>query len=75
LTAMDGGWQLELAATQFAQSVHLEFEHHVPDDDWFHLAPGHTRIIRLLPRANAPLSAKPTGTVRHLGSRTGHTIS
>lgn len=75
LTAMDGGWQLELAATQFAQSVHLEFEHHVPDDDWFHLAPGHTRIIRLIPRPNAPLSAKPTGTVRHLGSRTGHTIS
>ncbi len=75
LTPIEGGWQLVLASSQFAQSVHLDFEHYLPEDDWFHLAPGQARTIRLSPRAGADPSVKPTGTLTHLGSRNGYTIS
>ncbi|MDH4440806.1 MAG: glycoside hydrolase family 2 protein [Rhizobium sp.] len=75
LSEKDGGWQLELASHEFAQSVHLDFEHHQPDDDWLHLAPGQPRIIRLSPRIGADPLAKPTGFLTQLGSRNGYTIS
>jgi beta-mannosidase len=75
LTAIENGWQLELTGSQFAQSIHLDFEHYLPEDDWFHLAPGQARTIRLSPRAGADPSVKPAGTLTHLGSRNGYAIS
>jgi beta-mannosidase len=75
LGATEGGWLLELTSDTFAQSVHLEFEHHLPDDDWFHMAPGTAKAIRLLPREGTEPTVRPSGTLTHLGNRIGHTIS
>jgi beta-mannosidase len=75
LSATDDGWLLELTTDTFAQSVHLDFEHHLPSDDWFHLPPGQARPIRLLPREGTEPAVSPTGTLTHLGSRTGYAIS
>lgn len=75
LTATENGWHLDLTASHFAQSVHLDFAHYLPEDDWFHLAPGQSRSIRLRPRPGADATVRPNGTLTQLGSRTGHTIS
>jgi len=49
LEECDGGWSLSLSAQKFAQSVHILSRDIVPEDNWFHLAPGLTRKIRLRP--------------------------
>lgn len=72
---IDGIWWLALTASQFAQSVHIDFEHFRAEDDWFHLAPGYTRRIRLSPRGNTQPQQKPQGELRHLGSRTAQPLS
>lgn len=72
---IDGGWWIGLTTDQFAQSVHLDFEHFRPEDDWFHLAPGRTKRIRLYPRDSALQAEKPQGTLRHLGARRIQTLS
>lgn len=72
---IDGIWWLELTTGQFAQSVHLDFEHFLAEDDWFHLAPGRTRRIALRPRDGMASGQRPQGTLRHLGSRTIQTLS
>lgn len=72
---IDGVWWIGLTTNQFAQSVHLDFEHFRPEDDWFHLAPGRTKRIRLYPREGADQSRRPEGTLRHLGSRSIQTLS
>lgn len=68
----DDGWVLLLKTDRFAQSVHVDSEHFRPEDDWFHLAPGPGRRIRLLPRASAAADSLPSGTVRSLGSKTAY---
>jgi beta-mannosidase len=75
LSAIDGGWQLELTANQFAQSVHLDFEQYKAEDDWFHLAPGQARTIRLSPRQGTDAAVRPIGTLTHLGNQSGYTLS
>lgn len=72
---IDGTWWLELTASQFAQSVHIDFEHFLAEDDWFHLAPGRAKRIRLSPRENVQPGQKPHGTLSHLGSNTIQTLS
>jgi beta-mannosidase len=72
---IDGVWWIGLTTNQFAQSVHLDFEHFRPEDDWFHLAPGRAKRIRLYPREGADQSRRPEGTLRHLGSRSNLTLS
>jgi len=72
---IDGVWWLELSTDRFAQSVHLDLENFRPEDDWFHLAPGRTKRIRLHPRDGADQDQKPRGTLRHLGVRRSHTLS
>ncbi|MBB4066388.1 glycoside hydrolase family 2 protein [Gellertiella hungarica] len=62
------GWSLRLAANRLAQSVHVECDLYRADDDWFHLAPGETRAVRLSPRAGTDGQALPSGTVHQLGS-------
>ncbi len=71
---IDGLWWIELSTQQLAQSVHLDFEHFRPEDDWFHLAPGRTKRIRLYPREGASASLAPRGTLIHLGNRAIQTL-
>ena len=59
------GWSLDLSADRFAQSVAIEAEGFLPDDNWFHLAPGRVKSLRLHPRNGQ--TAKPSGTVRGIG--------
>lgn len=72
---IDGVWWIGLTTDRFAQSVHLDFENFRPEDDWFHLAPGRTKRVRLHPRDGADQGQKPQGTLRHLGSRRIQTLS
>lgn len=43
----EGGWALHVKTGRFAQAVHVEDEHFRAADDWFHLAPGSTRVVPL----------------------------
>ncbi len=65
----DGAWNLLLSTPCFAQSVHIDVEGYRPEDDWFHLLPGHPRRIELRPHGAGALDRKPTGTVTQLGSK------
>jgi beta-mannosidase len=75
LVEENGAWLLELSADALAQSVHIAMEHHRPEDDWFQMAPGAPRRIRLLPRDATPRTQKPCGTISQLGSRNLHHFS
>lgn len=57
------GFALMLSADRFAQSVIIEAAGLAPSDNWFHLAPGAEKTVRLAPLAGA---ARPSGTVRGL---------
>jgi beta-mannosidase len=58
-------WQLRLRAFSFAQSVRIEDADFRSDDDWFHLAPGREKIVRLTARPHAKAAA-PGGLVAPL---------
>jgi len=58
------GWMLDLSADRFTQSLAIEAEGFLPSDNWFHLAPGGVKTIRLVPRAGTDPAAKPTGEIR-----------
>jgi beta-mannosidase len=58
-------WQLRLRAFSFAQSVRIGDAGFRPEDDWFHLAPGREKIVRLNARAHAKAAA-PRGLVAPL---------
>lgn len=60
-------WVLDLSTDRFTQSVAIEAEGFVPSDNWFHLAPGSAKTIRLAPRAGSVPGAKPAGEIRGLG--------
>jgi beta-mannosidase len=62
LTRDGDGWFLALETDRLAQSVHIEDPHFRPDDNWFHLAPGEGRRIRLEPRQPGH-DAQPAGMV------------
>jgi beta-mannosidase len=59
----ESGWFLILETDGLAQSVHIDLEHGRPEDDFFHLSPGHPRRIRLLTDRQ-----KPQGEVITAGS-------
>jgi len=46
----NAGWHLDLTTKKLAQSVHIRDDFYRPEDNWFHLAPGHVRQIQLAPR-------------------------
>jgi beta-mannosidase len=48
-----GGWRLRLRSQRCAQSVHVEDERYRAEDEWFHLAPGIERVVRLIARDGA----------------------
>ncbi len=60
----DGNWVLDVAATRFAQAVHVTLDGYRPGDDWFHLPPGRTRRLVLLP--DPGVAAPPAGIVEAL---------
>ncbi|MBX4933234.1 glycoside hydrolase family 2 protein [Rhizobium bangladeshense] len=67
--AKDGDdWVVDLRSDRLAQSVHIDVGGYWPDDDWFHLAPGALRRVRLHPLPGTESDAPPTGEIRNLGS-------
>lgn len=66
----DGAF-VRLSTERLAQSVSLAFPGFLPDDNWFHLAPGATKTVRLNP-FGSPLE-RLSGEIRQLGS--SHVVS
>jgi beta-mannosidase len=44
-----GNWKVRIHAKKFAQSVYIDTKEFIPEDNYFHIAPGHERIISLRP--------------------------
>lgn len=62
----DAGFFLDLqvsAATRFIEIADVAFR---PDDNFFHLAPGHRKIVRLAPPQDSSDDLRPTGRVSAL---------
>lgn len=62
-----GIWSLEIGTDRLAQSVHVTAEGYGASDNWFHLAPGESKRINLVPVATAA-ETPPSGEVISLGS-------
>ncbi|MDV4155016.1 glycoside hydrolase family 2 protein, partial [Rhizobium brockwellii] len=62
------GWFVDLRTDRLAQSVHIDVEGYRADDDWFHLAPGATRRVKLHALSGAEGDIPPAGEIRSLGS-------
>ena len=59
----EDGWSLALRSRRLALSVHVEDDHFRATEEWFHLAPGDERLIRLRPRGRSSGAAVPDGEV------------
>jgi len=68
VTRQDDAWGLDIAVDRFAQSVHVSVDGYRPDDDWFHLAPGAAKHVRLLPQPWSADGDTPSGEITSLGS-------
>lgn len=66
LSEEEGHWSLVLSTDRFAQSVHVDVSGFRPSDNWFHLAPGEAKAVRLVPLAGA---TKPSGEVSALNAK------
>lgn len=60
LKEIDGSWLLQISSDRLLQSVHVDCPGFLPSDNWFHLAPGTPRTIRLTATSGAE---RPTGEV------------
>ncbi|MDE1995967.1 MAG: glycoside hydrolase family 2 protein, partial [Rhizobiaceae bacterium] len=69
VSEQDGSWFLDLRSDRVVQSVQIDFEAYRAEDDWFHLAPGAGRSVRLFPRAGTAAGTIPAGQVKTLGGR------
>ena len=58
-----GHWFADLSTDRLAQSVHFAIDGYRPDDDWFHLAPGGAKRVRLHPLSAHAADEKPSGEV------------
>jgi beta-mannosidase len=65
--------EVHVETDRFAHFVSIDVRDHVPDVDWFHLAPGDDRTIVLRRRAGAPDRA-PSGEVRALNLADGRSV-
>jgi beta-mannosidase len=63
-----GAWTVTVATRRFAQSVALDVAGFVPSDSWFHLAPGATRSVTLVPVPDSEAD-RPRGSVRAVNAR------
>lgn len=61
-------WSLEIGTDRLAQSVHVAAEGYRASENWFHLAPGESRKISLVPETVGS-QTPPSGDVVSLGSR------
>ncbi|MDK4733389.1 glycoside hydrolase family 2 protein [Rhizobium sp. CNPSo 3490] len=61
-------WVIDLRTDRLAQSVHIDVEGYRADDDWFHLAPGPVRRVKLSALSGTESDVPPTGEIRSLGS-------
>lgn len=61
-----GSWELELSSTRLAQFVALDVPGYLPEDCWFHLAPGRIKTVLLAPMG---AHSAPAGRIRALNSR------
>lgn len=68
LQETSAGYALALSTDRLAQSVHIDVPHHLPGDNWFHLAPGETRIVPLTRVSGESGKGPPSGEIRSLGS-------
>ena len=64
----DGAVDVALKATRFAQSLHFEVPGFIAQDEYFHLAPGAERVVRLLPGAAGAAFAG------HIGALNSHAL-
>jgi beta-mannosidase len=60
------GVHVTISSDRLAQSVSLAFPGYLPDDNWFHLAPGQPKRVRLRPFGERPERIE--GEIRQLGS-------
>ncbi|SNB68136.1 MULTISPECIES: glycoside hydrolase family 2 protein [unclassified Agrobacterium] len=67
LSETSGSWSLEIGTDRLAQSVHVEVQGYDASENWFHLGPGETRKIDLVPET-AMTETPPSGEVLSLGS-------
>ncbi|MXN66614.1 glycoside hydrolase family 2 protein [Stappia sp. GBMRC 2046] len=74
-TPSEGEAMLVLSCDCFAQSVHIRDDGFRPSDNWFHLAPGREKRIRLTRRHGIPADRQPSGEVAALGSSRRFTYS
>ncbi len=65
----NGEYELSVGTRRFAQSVHADIEHYECSDNYFHLAPGETRLLTLASRRRSGESVTaPAGSVRALNA-------
>ena len=64
----DGAVDVALKATRFAQSLYFDVPGFVAQDEYFHLAPGAERTVRLLPEAAGAAFAG------HIGALNSHAL-
>lgn len=57
---------VRLSTDRLAQSVSLSIPGYLPEDNWFHLAPGRPKVVRLHPFGEGP--ERIDGEIRQLGS-------
>jgi beta-mannosidase len=62
----DGHWEMTVKTRDLAHYVAIDVPGFVPDDCWFHLAPGTERTVHLHPNGHR---TTPTGFVRALNTR------
>lgn len=62
----DGGAFVILSSDRLAQSVSLAIAGCLPDDNWFHLAPGRRKLVRLAAFGERP--ERLSGEIRHIGA-------
>ncbi|MCV0429197.1 MAG: glycoside hydrolase family 2 protein [Roseibium sp.] len=67
-----GKWRLAITSDRLLTSVHVACDSHVPEDDWFHLAPARQKLISLDPNSDAEAD-RPNCRITALNSRQGFT--
>ncbi|MGL3608647.1 glycosyl hydrolase 2 galactose-binding domain-containing protein [Rhizobium sp. G187] len=73
LEQREGVWCLDIRSDTLAQSIHVDCEDYRSDDDWFHLAPGVWKTVRLIARGTP--GAAPRGSLRSLGGHNSYGFS
>jgi beta-mannosidase len=66
LLAAPAGWSVRVTAERLAQWVTVSADGYLPSDAWFHLTPGMTKTIRLIPVGTAGTASRPVLSMRAL---------